>query len=608
MHDNLDEILSIHERQLMWGFRALAITGFFALVLSLSRALDVGWQKVMTLHIALYLLVLVTVVLYRHLSFHVRAWILIGILFILGIAGLISWGLTAFGIPVLFMGCVICTIAFGVRAGIVASIISIISVGVIGTGFYQGYLSLNFDPNVYLNSLSAWAMAFITVIMCTVLIVVVLGTMNNQLFALINKLEQRNRELLGINSKLEEEFQERERLSREKLELQHKLQRAQKMEVVANVAGGVAHDLNNVLAGAVSYPDLMALQLPADSPLKTTLEKMKKSGLKAAAIVSDLLTLVRRGIVTKETTNLNLLIMEYMNSPEFEKLKSYHPGVEVRTYLDEALYNFNGSPFHIVKAIMNLVSNGAEAIPEKGKLAIKTQNCNVEKPFMGYDDEIKPGEYVVLEIEDTGSGMSREELEKVFEPFYSKKVMGKSGTGLGMTVVWGSVKDNNGHIVVQSAQGQGTSFKVYFPASHQKIEAADNDLPLESYKGNGESILVIDDVSEQREVAVELLSTLGYEAKAMPDGESAIRYLQENSVDLIVLDMIMDPGMDGLDTYKEIAKLYPNQKAIIATGYCETDRVREAQQLSSGSLLVKPFTLEKLAKKVKSELRNQKAA
>lgn len=602
MHDNHDEIQAIHDRQLTWGFRALAFVGFFGLAISLSRAFVVGWQNIMALHIGLYLVIVVTAIMDRYLSFLVRAWILIGIVFIQGVAGLISWGLTGFGTVSLIMCCILCTIGFGKRAGLASATLSVICTGIIGMAYNRHLLSLQFDPSLYLNSLSAWAAAIISIILSAGLIVIALGTMNDQVLKLIRNLDQRNCELMKANKKLEEEIQERERLSLEKMELLTKLQQAQKMEVVASVAGGVAHDLNNVLAGAVSYPDLLCMQLPPDSPLRNTLNKVKKSGLKAAAIVSDLLTLVRRGIVTKKITNVNLLISEYLNSPEFDNLRSFHPHVAVETLLDETLRNVNGSPVHIMKAIMNLVSNGAEAISGDGKLTITTRNLNISHPFMGYDDEITPGEYVVLEVIDTGSGMSPEELEKVFEPFYSKKVLGKSGTGLGMTVVWGAVKDHEGHIEIQSIKGKGTTFRVYFPASREIMIDTDTELSLEDYIGNGESILVIDDVVEQREVAVALLTTLGYKAIALPNGEEAVEYLQNNPVDLVVLDMIMDPGMDGLDTYREIVKLYPAQKAIIATGYCETERVKEAQKLGTGNCLVKPFTLEKLGKTVRAEL------
>ena len=602
MQDNFFEIQAIRDKQLTWGFRAIAVIGFFAFIISLSRAFDVGWQYVMALHLVLYLIILSVVVLDQHLSFTVRAWTLIGVVFVKGVVGLIFWGLTGFGITALIMCCILCTLGFGMRAGMVSAIICVCCAGIIGVAFHLQYLSLQFDPSLYLNSLSGWATGVASILLSAGLMVIALGTMSTQFYTLIKVLDQRNGELLRTNKRLSEEIQERKRLFREKTALQTKLRRAEKMEVVAKVAGGVAHDLNNVLAGAVSYPDLICMQLPPDSPLRSSLEKVKKSGLKAAAIVSDLLTLVRRGIVTQKITNLNLLITEYLNSPEFERLRSYHPEVAVSSFLDETLLNIKGSPVHIMKAIMNLISNGVEAISGKGQLTIMTQNLDAREPFVGYDDEITPGDYAVLEVSDTGTGMSPEELEKVFEPFYSKKVLGKSGTGLGMTVVWGAVKDHEGHIEIQSTKEKGTSFRIYFPASRECLIDAENDFPLEDYLGNGESVLVIDDVMEQRDAAVALLTTLGYTAMDFSNGEAALQYLQNNSADLIVLDMIMDPGMDGLDTYKEIVKLHPAQKAIIATGYCETERVFEAQKLGIGNCLMKPFTLEKLGKTVRSEL------
>ena len=602
MQENFVEIQAIRDKQLRWGFRAIAVIGFFAFIISLSRAIDVGWQNVMALHLVLYLIILSVVILDQHLSFTVRAWTLIGVVFVKGVAGLIFWGLTGFGITALIMCCILCTLGFGMRAGMVSAIICVSCAGIIGMAFHLQFLSLQFEPSLYLNSLSGWATGVVSIILSAGLMVIALGTMNTQFFTLIKVLDQRNGELRKANKRLSEEIKERKRLFREKTALQTKLRRAEKMEVVAKVAGGVAHDLNNVLAGAVSYPDLICMQLPPDSPLRSSLEKVKKSGLKAAAIVSDLLTLVRRGIVTQKITNLNLLITEYLNSPEFERLRSYHPEVAVSSFLDETLLNIKGSPVHLMKAIMNLISNGVEAISGKGQLTIMTQNLHVRESFVGYDDEIRPGDYVVLEVSDTGSGMSPEELEKVFEPFYSKKVLGKSGTGLGMTVVWGAVKDHEGHIEIQSTKELGTSFRIYFPASRECLIDTENDFPLEEYMGNGESILVIDDVVEQRDAAVALLTTLGYTAMEFSNGEAALQYLQNNSADLIVLDMIMDPGMDGLDTYKEIVKLHPAQKAIIATGYCETERVLEAQKLGIGNCLMKPFTLEKLGKTVRSEL------
>ncbi|MFH1992156.1 MAG: PAS domain S-box protein, partial [Pseudomonadota bacterium] len=356
--------------------------------------------------------------------------------------------------------------------------------------------------------------------------------------------------------------------------LEAQLQRSQKMEALGILAGGVAHDLNNVLSGIVSYPDLLLMQIPQDSPLIKPILTMQSSGEKAAEIVQDLLTLARRGVVTEEVVNLNDIIFDYLKNPEYEKLKSYHPGIEVETRLESDLLNISGSPVHLSKALMNLVSNAAEAMPDGGKIFISTENRYIDRPINGYD-KIEEGDFVTLTVSDTGIGISSEDLKRIFEPFYTKKIMGRSGTGLGMAVVWGTVKDNNGYIDVQSAQGKGTTFSLYFPATRRKISKEKAMLPIESYMGKGESILVVDDVKEQREIVFSLLTTLGYGVDIVSSGEEAVEYLKKHSADLIVLDMIMDPGLDGFDTYKQILELHPGQKAIIASGFSETDRVKE---------------------------------
>jgi CheY-like chemotaxis protein len=206
-------------------------------------------------------------------------------------------------------------------------------------------------------------------------------------------------------------------------------------------------------------------------------------------------------------------------------------------------------------------------------------------------------------------------MEKIFEPFYTKKKMGRSGTGLGMAVVWGTVKDHNGYIDVQSTEekarpprlsardgGQGTTFTLYFPITRKKLPEDKSHLAIESYSGNGESILVIDDVEEQRKIASGMLKELGYSVVSVSSGEEAVEYLKTNKVHLLVLDMIMDPGMDGLDTYKKILEMHPGQKAIIASGFSETDRVKEVQSLGAGAYIRKPLLLEKIGLTVKEEL------
>lgn len=395
---------------------------------------------------------------------------------------------------------------------------------------------------------------------------------------------------------------ERKREEEEKRKLEVQLQRAEKMEAIGTLAGGVAHDLNNMLSAIVGYPELLLMQIPEDSPLRKSILRIQDSGNKAAAVVQDLLTLARRGVGFKEVVNLKYIILEYLKSPEHEKLKLYHPWVEIETNIESDLLNISGSSVHLFKTVENLVSNAAEAMPDGGKILISAENRYIDKPINGYDS-VEEGEYITLMVSDTGIGISKKDLERIFEPFYTKKVMGRSGTGLGTAVVWSTVKDHKGYIDVQSTEGKGSTFTLYFPASREKMDKKEGILPVEDYMGKGESILVVDDVKEQIELALTMLTTLGYSAHAVSSGEEAVEYLKEHTVDLIVLDMVMDPGMDGLDTYKKIIKLHPQQKAIIASGFSETDRVKEAQRLGAGAYVKKPYTFEKIGLSVRDELK-----
>ncbi|MBT3258460.1 MAG: PAS domain S-box protein [Deltaproteobacteria bacterium] len=386
----------------------------------------------------------------------------------------------------------------------------------------------------------------------------------------------------------------------EKKRLEVQLQQAQKMEAIGTLAGGVAHDLNNILGGIVSYPELLLLKLPEDSPLRKSIQIIQKSGEKAAAVVQDLLTLARRGVVITEVVSLNDIISEYLKSPEHEKLQSFYPGVHLETHLDQNILNILGSPTHLSKTIMNLVSNAAEAMPEGGELSVSVENRYIDRPIRDYN-HVKEGDYVVLIVSDTGTGISPDEIGKIFEPFYTKKKMGRSGTGLGMAVVWGTVKDHNGYIHVQSTEGKGTTFTLYFPVTRKSLEERP-EISLRDFMGKDETILVVDDLDEQRKIASGMLKELGYSVVSVPSGEEAVEYLATSKVDLLLLDMIMDPGMDGLDTYKKILQIHPEQKAIITSGFSETDRVKEVQSLGAGAYIRKPLLLEKVGLAVKEEL------
>jgi PAS domain S-box-containing protein len=391
---------------------------------------------------------------------------------------------------------------------------------------------------------------------------------------------------------------ERVRSEEEKQALQEKLARAQRMESLGVLAGGVAHELNNILGPLVGYPDLIMLDLPENSPLRNDLLLIKQSAERAAAVVQDLLTLARRGAYRMAPVNLNTVIEDYVQSPSFTELKAANPNVFVDMDLAKDLLSISGSTPHLHKVVMNLMLNAFEAMPYGGRLKLATQCINLESPIFGYD-HIETGDYVVLQVSDAGVGIEEEDLSRLFEPFFTKKKMGRSGSGLGLAVVYGVVRDHKGKIDVHTELGRGTDFLVYFPVTRGELETAEAETM--DCRGD-ETVLVVDDLAEQRELAARLLSSLGYRVETATSGQAAIEYLSHNVVDILVLDMILEDDTDGLDIYREALKIRPGQKAVIASGFSETDRVRQAQRLGAGAFVRKPYTLENIGQALRQEL------
>jgi PAS domain S-box-containing protein len=397
---------------------------------------------------------------------------------------------------------------------------------------------------------------------------------------------------------------DRKRAKEERQRLEERLQRAEKMEALGVLAGGVAHDLNNFLGIMVGFSELMLDTINQESPEREYAENILSAGERAGAIVQDLLTLARRGVHTTTVIDLNKTVREYLASPECERHRLDHPDVRTTMELEPDLLRIKGSQIHLEKTLLNLIMNATESITHSGEIVVRTQNRYLDRPVGGYED-VRIGDYVVLSVSDTGAGIPPENLRRIFEPFYTKKVMGKSGTGLGLAVVWGTVKDLRGYIDVASEEGKGTTFTLYFPVTREE-GAEEVAVPAAEYLGRGESILVVDDVKEQRELAARMLATLDYRVAMAANGEEAVDYLKAHTVYLVVLDMIMDQGMDGLDTYRKVIEIRPGQKAIIVSGFSETERVIEAKSLGVGAYVRKPYIKERLGLAVRKELDQEK--
>jgi len=387
----------------------------------------------------------------------------------------------------------------------------------------------------------------------------------------------------------------------QRLEMEARLHRSMKMEAIGMMAGGVAHDLNNILSGVVSYPEILLRQLPEDNQLRKPLENIHKAGMRAAEVVADLLTVARGVASEKVLGNLNSIVDDYLVSPEFHKLKSQFPKVIFDSHFADPLLNLICSEIHVKKALMNLVINAAEAVIEDGTVVITTANCTLEKCVINHQS-LATGVYVLLTVKDGGPGISSFDLEHIFEPFYSKKILGSSGTGLGLPIVWNTMLDHRGAVNVVS-DSSGTSFELYFPATREFLPPDIGNEDSHDLAGDGETILVVDDEPQQRDIAVQILGSLNYQVQAVESGEEAIAIIKDHSVDLLILDMIMRPGISGRETYRQVTAIHPNQKAVIVSGFSEDDDVKNTFQLGATLFLQKPYTLKQLGKMVKNALK-----
>ncbi|KAB2889011.1 MAG: response regulator [Desulfobulbaceae bacterium] len=386
----------------------------------------------------------------------------------------------------------------------------------------------------------------------------------------------------------------------ERQALEEQLRRAQKMKAIGLMAGGVAHDLNNILSGIVNYPELMLIDLPDSSPLRRPLEAIRKSGIQAAEVVSDLLTVARGVAAVKVVVDPQSLIHEYLDSPEFFQLSAYNPHMLVKTEFSRNISPISCSPTHVKKCLMNLVTNAAEAMNGQGTITISTANRTITN--RDHDSALPPpGDYSVIMVKDNGPGIQPTDLKHIFEPFYTKKTMGRSGTGLGLAVVWNTMMDHEGAVTVASDKN-GTVFSLLFQSTRENYSTARQAIDLAPLRGRGETILVVDDEEQQRDITAQLLNNLGYNATTAASGEEAVALLQKIKVDLIILDMIMYPGINGRETYEKIIAIHPGQKAIISSGFSQDTEVKAAQHLGAGGFICKPYTMEQLGKAVYDEL------
>lgn len=434
-----------------------------------------------------------------------------------------------------------------------------------------------------------------------------LGLLTERFNNMLERIQLREDKLQEIQGELKEhvrqladEKQEVELAHGRERDLQDQLARSQRLESLGILAGGVAHDLNNILGPLVTYPDILLKKLsPDNESMRKILIRMRESAIKAAGVIRNLLTLGRRGNVNLSPIDLNLLLADYFESFDFQDLQQRIPHVRLREELDPTLGAINASSHHLTQVIMNLVINAYEAMSAPGELLVETRLVELKEPLTGYQT-IEPGRYARLRIQDTGDGIPADKLGRIFEPFFTEKEMGTSGSGLGLAVVYGVMQDLNGRIDVRSNVGEGSCFYLYIPCLKEPVEPKAEVVP--PLPEGEQRVLVVDDLEEQREVALIALESMGYSVETARHGHEALEVLAGHAFDIVILDMIMEPEFDGLDTYREIIRQHPGQKCIIASGFAQSERVKKALREGVGAYVPKPYTVEAIGTAIRKEL------
>ena len=379
---------------------------------------------------------------------------------------------------------------------------------------------------------------------------------------------------------------------------EEQLRQSQKLEAVGQLAGGIAHDFNNLLTVINGYSDLSMKKLQAEDPLRLNLKEIRKAGDRAAALTRQLLAFSRKQVLQPKILDLNAIISE------LEKMLRRLIGedIDLRTVCAPDLGSTKADPGQIGQVVMNLAVNARDAMPHGGKLTIETRNVQLTAEYARHHVAVIPGWYVLLAVSDTGSGMDEQTRERVFEPFFTTKETGQ-GTGLGLSTVYGIVKQSGGNIWVYTEPGMGTTFMVYLPRVDQGAEEYKQSLEVAEVLRGSETILLAEDEEMVRNLAREILGTYGYKVLDAASGGSALLICEQykESIDLLLTDVVM-PEMSGRKLADRLAGLRPAMKVLYMSGYADNAIVHQGVLEEGTNFIQKPFSPDALAGKVRDVL------
>ena len=384
----------------------------------------------------------------------------------------------------------------------------------------------------------------------------------------------------------------------ERKSLEAQLHHAQKMEAVGRLAGGVAHDFNNVLSVILAYAMLIGTTLDPDDPRRADLEEIERAAGRAANLTRQLLAFSRQQVLEPRVLDLNAVV----EGARGMLSRLLGEDVQLSWKLDPVLRRVFADAGQLEQVLVNLIVNARDAIEGSGRIVIETGNCELDEEYTGRHPGVRPGRYVMLAVTDTGIGMDRETQARIFDPFFTTKPAGK-GTGLGLPTAYGIVRQCGGDIWVYSEPGRGTTFKIYLPESTTSQPTAPPPAAASPQPRGDEALLVVEDDEQVRGAACALLRRLGYRTIEAADGTDALAAIeaQPGSIHLVVTDVVL-PGMSGLELVTRIVEAHPDLKVLCFSGYTEEIAMTRGLLEIGVAFLQKPFTAESLGRKVRQVL------
>jgi CheY-like chemotaxis protein len=368
------------------------------------------------------------------------------------------------------------------------------------------------------------------------------------------------------------------------------------MESLGRIAGGIAHDFNNLLMVIQTYAETLQDRLPVQDDLRENTDQILEAVERGASLTGQMLAFSRKQIISPVVLDLNAVIDETAKMLR----RVIGEDIELHVALPNTLWAIKADPDQIVQVLMNFCVNARDAMPQGGTLIIATKNVKVKKGSIVERHGVLPGDYVMLSVTDSGTGMSKKVQKDIFEPFFTTKEVGK-GTGLGLSMVYGIVKQNGGHVWVESKPGQGACFTIYLPKVERTV-ASTIPARAEAPQRGTETLLVVEDEKSLRRGICELLSSLGYTVLAASSGEEALSIASEQEhIDLLLTDVVM-PKMSGRDLAQTLGSLRPELKIIYMSGYTDDAVLRSGIHERHTAFLQKPFGLSALARKVRGTL------